>query len=128
MASTTKKAVKSQVKEAVKKKIEDTPVFVIKSTLDPEHLKEIEVQGRDLENAKLRMAVEEQALQNMVLSAQLLQNKIEKQKQLVSSTANIYENVKNKFDAYKKGIWPLYGLKENEGMGYDPLTGEIKRA
>jgi hypothetical protein len=33
----------------------------------------------------------------------------------------------NLFVTAKKEIWPQYNLKENEGLGYDPLTGKIIR-
>ena len=112
--ATTKRERKIEVKEPEKKEY-----------LEHDHLKNLEVISRDVENAKLSMAVEEQSLANMELEKKLLDVKIEKQKILVASKAQRYETMKQKYVSYKKEIWPLYGLKENEPMGYDPLSGRI---
>lgn len=98
-----------------------------KEFLEPGHLMQVEVLSRDIENAKLYMALEEQSLSNMLLSLEILQTKIEKQRLLVSSKGQKYEACKNKFVNFKKEIWPQYGLNENEGLGYDPISGQIKR-
>ncbi len=115
---------KPEVTKELPKEVQDGQA---KEYLDAEHLKNLEIMARDLENAKLTMAVEEQNLQNLLLSLELLHNKIEKQKQAVSVKASKYESVKVRFSSFKKNIWPLYGLKEDEGMGYDPVSGLIKR-
>lgn len=132
MATTTRKSKKSEkvveTKKAVEGKIEnEAPRQAVKTILTAPHLKDLEVFGRDAENAKLRMAVEEQSLQNMVLKLELLQSKIEKQKSLVASADQRYRNTVEKFDNFKKSIWPEYGLSISEPMGYDPISGEIKK-
>jgi hypothetical protein len=99
----------------------------IKDTLSHEHLKYLEVFSRDTENAKLSMALEEQSLRNMLLSLELLQIKIEKQRILLASKDQKYKISVEKFTNYKKEIWPDYGLNISEPMGYDPISGEIKR-
>lgn len=95
--------------------------------LHPSHLLLLEVSQRDIENAKLRMATEEQALRNMILEGQLLNIKIEKQKQLLQSLSRAFESEKEKFTSHKKDIWPQYGFKEDEGLGYDSISGKIVR-
>lgn len=130
MATTTRKKKEKivvEVKEGVK--LPPLPVEdeVVKETLEPEHLKNLEVFSRDIENASLSMAVSEQELQNMILSLENLQLKIEKQKIVVANRGQKYEVAKQKYTNYKKQIWPQYGLKETESMSYDIHTGEIKR-
>jgi hypothetical protein len=98
-----------------------------KDFLDPDHLRSLEVISRDIENAKLTMALEEQALANMTLQLEILQNKIEKQKLFVSSKAQKFELAKQKYVNFKKDIWPMYGLSESQPLAYDPLSGKIQR-
>ena len=114
--ATTRKRTASKKKEA---KVE-TPLC-----LSPEHLRTIEVTERDIQIAKLEMGSEEQSYNNLVLSLRLLENKIEKQKEVVSSKAWKYENSKKRYESMKKEIWPQYGLEESAGLGYNPDTGEI---
>lgn len=99
----------------------------IKTHLDQGHLLQLETITRDIENAKLLMALEEQSLKNMLLEKMILDNKIEKQKMLLKDKGNYYENLKKGFVNFQKEIWPQYGFSENEGMGYDPISGELKR-
>lgn len=122
MATTTRKKSERVTKQAAQAEIE-TPKE--KEFLDADHLRYLETISRDVENAKLSMAVEEQALVNLELNFKLLQVTIEKQKSLVASKAQKYETAKLKYTNYKRDIWPLYGLKENEAMGYDPISGKI---
>lgn len=117
---------KTKTKKAVEK-VEEKIDVIIPESLHPDHLLKIETSQRDIENAKLLMAVEEQTLRNLHLEFELLKNKIEKQSQLVSHCSQKYELQKTKFFNYKKEIWPLYGLSINEGLSYDPITGLIKR-
>lgn len=125
--ATTRKRPESKIKMI--KEVEVIPPVreVEINFLMPEDLKCLEVFGRDVENAKLLMALEEQSLANMLLQFELLQNKIEKQRILVSTKAKNYQNSAEKFIAYKKEIWPKYGLAEQQQMGYDPISGEIKK-
>jgi hypothetical protein len=99
----------------------------IPEVLAPDHLLLLETISRDVENSKLSMALEEQALSNMQLQLNLLYDKIEKQKAVVISKAQKYEKTKQQYISLKKDIFPLYGFKENEGMGYDPVSGKIVR-
>lgn len=94
-------------------------------TLSSSHLLALETLSRDMEMCKLRVSVEEQSLRNLVLELQLLSNKIDKQKLAVNNKAQEYEALKRKFQNYKKELWPQYGFSENDGLGYDPVTGKI---
>lgn len=121
MATTTRK--KEEKKAIIKKEIEPS----IKDTLSPDHLMSLETISRDVENSRLVMAIEEQSLANMELQLKLLSSNIEKQRQLVSSKAQKYEAMKQKYISFKKDIWPSYGFKENEPLSYNPLSGQIVR-
>ena len=134
MATTARK--KKEVKVALKEGIKLPPLPMeeeeevdpkSKEFLDPSHLMQVEVMGRDIINAELNMALEEQHLSNMLLSLELLQIKIEKQRILLASKDQKYKISVEKFTNYKKEIWPEYGLNISEPMGYDPISGEIKR-
>ena len=128
MATTTRKRERVKpVKEELKKEDLETtvPMTEVKEVLEADHLRMVEVFGLEIENAKLQMALEEQALVNLQLSLENLQSKIESQKVLVNNRAQKYELAKQKFTNYKKQIWPLYGLHENEPMSYDRSSGKI---
>lgn len=131
MATTTRKKELRKPKTEVTKQKEnvETPAEIPseKDFLNPEHLRMLEVISRDIENAKLTMALEEQALVNMTLQLEILQNKIEKQKLFVSSKAQRFELAKQKYISFKKDIWPMYGLDESKPMAYDPSSGKIQR-
>lgn len=129
MASTSKIKRKLNTESKVETKVEEIKEVkpIAKDTLSPDHLKYLEVFSRDTENAKLSMALEEQSLRNMLLSLELLQIKIEKQRVLLASKDQKYKISVEKFTNYKKEIWPEYGLNISEPMGYDPISGEIKR-
>lgn len=100
----------------------------IKNFLAPEHLLQIEVGQRDIENSRLLMAVEEQSLKNMTLELEILTQKIEKQKIVLRQRQFAYDNMVKQFRKLKGDLWPVYGLKDEEGMGYNPTTGEIVRS
>ena len=129
MASTSKIKRKLKTESKVETPLQEVKEVkpVIKDTLSHEHLKYLEIFSRDTENAKLSMALEEQSLRNMLLSLELLQIKIEKQRILLASKDQKYKISVEKFTNYKKEIWPEYGLNISEPMGYDPISGEIKR-
>jgi hypothetical protein len=93
--------------------------------LAPEHLLILEVGQREIENARLKMALEEQNLRGYILEQHLLANKIEKQKQVVQSLSKAYEAEKEKFITQQKNIWPMYGLELDKGLGYDSISGKI---
>lgn len=117
--ATTRKRTASKKKEMVVKEVENPTV------LSPEHLRVIEVSERDIRIAQLEMSTEEQSYNNMVLSLRLLENKIEKQKEVLSAKAHKYETSKKRYMDIKKEIWPQYGLEASAGLGYNPDTGEI---
>jgi hypothetical protein len=134
MASTSNSSRKSKVKKSVSGKVKEqddikeaneVPEFPM--YLDPSHLLQIETTVRDIENAKLYMHVEEQALKNMVLEKILLDQKIEKQKMLVQDKSDQYTKLKLSFENVKKDLFKVYGFKEGAGMGYNPVTGEIHK-
>jgi hypothetical protein len=123
MATTRKPRPKKQKEEETlkTKKVEEK----FPETLSPQHLLSLETLSRDLENSKLLMALEEQSLVNMELKMRILNDNIIKQRLVVKDKAERYEGEKKKYTSYKKEIWPLYGFNENEGLGYEPLTGNI---
>lgn len=129
MASTSKIKRKLKTESKVETPLQEVKEVkpVIKDTLSHEHLKYLEVFSRDTENAKLSMALEEQSLRNMLLSLELLQIKIEKQRILLASKDQKYKISVEKFTNYKKEIWPEYGLNISDPMGYDSISGELKR-
>jgi len=124
--ATTKRERKAKVKQ---EEIETPPPIpeAPKDMLLPDHLLKLEVISRDIQIAQLSMAGEEQSLANMLLSLENLQSKIERQRLIVSTKAQKYEDMKKKFTAYKKEIWPEYGIELDKPLPYDPNTGEIKR-
>lgn len=92
--------------------------------LSPAHLLEIETLQRDVQNAKLLMALEEQSLQNMILTESLLKLKIEKQKTLVQFKAKEHELAKEKYNSLKASMFTEYNLT-GDNFGYDTKTGKI---
>jgi hypothetical protein len=114
-------------RESTRKKKVGEVAEEVKSHLHHDHLRVLEVTDRDIQIARLEMATEEQSLHNLVLSLRLLESKIEKQKEVLSSKAQKYEQAKKKYVALKQEIWPQYGLAEGEGLGFNPDTGEIVR-
>jgi len=128
MASTSTKREKKLVsKELVEQMqlIEEPAQPERKEFLHPDHLRQLETLDRDVEIAKLQMAVEEQSLRNMVLEHNLLLSKIEKQKLALMEKAKSYDTIKAGFTNFKKDLWPQYGFNEADGLGYNPNTGKI---
>lgn len=124
MATTARKREKKSVKEVVEK-LPPIPQEESLEFLLPDHFRLIETGQRDIENAQLRCAVEEQSLQNMILELKFLQAKIEQQKSLVAQKAAKFEAEKRKFENLKKEIFPMYGYKEGEAFSYDAESGKI---
>jgi len=122
MASTTRKQVFAGKKGVKENSPEEFP-----TVLSQEHLKQLEITIRDIENAKLTVAIEEQSLRNMMLEQQLLEQKVQKQKQTLQQRAVFYDTISSQFKQIKSELWPQYGFSQTEGLGYDPATGEIKR-
>jgi hypothetical protein len=127
-----KKTAKKVPKKRSSKKVEaSAPVDEpkkIRDTLTSGHLLQLETIGRDIENAKLLMNVEEQALANMKLNLRILETNIEKQALVVNERSQRYKLLQDRFVLVKKEIWEEYGIKENDGLGYNPKTGEIARS
>lgn len=95
--------------------------------LNHTHLLQLETIGRDVEKFRLLMNVEEQNLRNLVLERQILDAKIEKLKIVLNERARDYAQAVEGFKRFKAELWPQYGLKEADGLGYNPMTGEIVR-
>jgi len=129
MATTSRRQKKDKTVKLVEEiKSEIVQVAVEKKNqLMMEHLKDLEVMSRDIKNAKLTMAVEEQSLQNLVLNLELLKNKIEKQQAVVVASSGKYETMKLKFSNLRSVIIKEYGLDEKKEFGYDPISGELKQ-
>lgn len=122
MATTTRKNKAEKIKTEEKTKVLVNPNF-----LTPDHLMMLEVNLKEVENAKLGMSIQEQVLQNLILSLENLQHKIEKQRIVLQQAATKYESSKKKSSSMRAEIWPLYGFGLNDLLSYDALTGEIKR-
>lgn len=116
---TTKKNIKNVVKKEDKKEV--------LGILEMQDLRQLENLSKDVVNSKLEMNLEEQSQKNMTLELLLLQQKIEKQRELVSVKAERFEAKKKQYQEFKNLIGPKYGLKDGEPLGYNPDTGEIVR-
>lgn len=128
MATTSKPRKKRKVaKKVTKNVIKKTTSKKILDHLELEDLRQLENLSKDVHASRLEMNVEEQSLRNMSLEYQLMEHKIAKQKQAVSQKALMFEQRKEKYRTYKESISPKYGLKNGEGLGYDPDTGKIVR-
>lgn len=123
--ATTSRRKKNAQGHNTEEKVQQEVVLKDKKFLEAPHLLQIETSGRDVENKKLLMAVEEQNLKNLLLERQLLDAKIEKLKIVLNERAKDYSMEVEKFKQLKRSLWAMYGFKEDEGMGYNPLTGEL---
>lgn len=103
-----------------KKKIADSE----EKYLSMDHLMQLETVSRDVENSKLNMALEEQNLQNMILTEVILKSRIERQKQLLQSKSKEYEIAKEKYQKLKLSMFQEYNL-EGDNFGYDTKNGLI---
>lgn len=126
MAVVKKKKIKEEKKPLEVVEVVEQEVKVPEE-LHRDHLLALETMGRDIENARIMVLMEEQNYSNMQLRLKILSDTMEKQKILVNEKVQKYENTKIKYVQFKKDIWHQYGFKENESMGYDPLTGKIVR-
>jgi hypothetical protein len=126
MAVVKKKKIKEEKKPVEVVEVVEQEVKVPEE-LHRDHLLALETMGRDIENARIMVLMEEQNYANMQLRLKILSDTIEKQNILVNEKVQKYENTKTKYTQFKKDIWHQYGFKENESMGYDPLTGKIVR-
>lgn len=124
------KELKTKKREEVKLPeipVEELPKEKIPDNLNPQHLRAIEISQYEVENARLLKNVEEQNLANLRLSLEILQSKIEKQVSVVSDKTAKYELAVLRSTNLRKTIWPIYGLRIDQSMSYDPETGEIIR-
>lgn len=126
MATTTKKRKKKVIKKTVSKK-KGIKKVGLKTHLEERDLVQLENLSRDVTIDQKDMLIEEQYLRNMSLEFKLLEIKIGQQRELLKSRAERYENTKKKYTEFKKQIFPKYGLSENDGLGYNPETGEIHK-
>lgn len=118
--ATTNRRKKTEVKEEIKQ-------IEVPKVLHADHLRQLEVVSRDVENARLLMSIEEQSLKNITLELELMKIKLDRQKQNLGQAASNYNNSVLAFKKLKSDMWPLYGLKLEDGLGYDPNTGEISK-
>jgi len=115
-----------EVVEAPKKEVEEKADAKFLSSGD---LLKCETLSRDVENSKLLMFVEEQALRNLILEYKLLENKIQKQKELLGQKANEHDLVKKRYNQYMSSMWTQYGIDTaDKSLGYNPETGEIVKS
>jgi hypothetical protein len=84
----------------------------------------VQVSPLEVQNAKLLMAIEEQALKNMVLELEMLSLKIDKQKARVGTLANKYESAKAIYTGTMSDIMKNHGLPSDK-FSYNTNTGEI---
>jgi 2-polyprenyl-6-methoxyphenol hydroxylase-like FAD-dependent oxidoreductase len=105
MATTTRKK-----KKAVEEKI-----------LSPDEHRAVEKMPLVIENAKLLMALEEQALKNMLLELRLLEQKIEKQKIIVSERHSRYNSEKERYGLVIGDIMKSHKL-DSEKFSYNNDT------
>jgi hypothetical protein len=127
MATTTRR---KRAKEIVEKMIVEELIPLkeeAKSHFLPDHFRQLEVLVRNIEIAKKDMALEEQRLANMKLELKLLEHDIEKKILIVKQKATEYQASLERFGNFRKEVYPEYGISENESIGYDTNTGEIKR-
>lgn len=127
MATTTRKNKLDKIKVEKIKTEEKDKVLINPNFLTPDHLMMLEVNLKEVENSKLSMSIQEQVLQNLILSLENLQHKIEKQRVVLQQAAMKYESSKKKSSSLRADIWPIYGFGLDDLLSYDPITGEIKR-
>jgi hypothetical protein len=101
--------------------VQQEPVSKI-LTID-ERLK-VETMPLTIENAKLKMAVEEQLLKNMILEYKLMEAQIERQRRVVGEYHHKYNQEKTLYTSTISDIMKNHNL-ENDKFGYNPNTGEI---
>lgn len=121
MATTTR--AKRQTKQ--KAPIKEVAQAPTEKFLSVGELLALETKGRDLENAKLRTAIEEQALRNMTLEHVIMGENIKKQNALLHERHREYETIKSGFRSLKAEIMKAHGLEGKAEFGYDVLSGKI---
>ncbi len=123
MAKSKTKAAKTE--EAVKPEPIAAEVAVV-DHLHPDHLRSLEVSERDVQNAKLLMAVEEQHLKNLMLQSKIAELEIEKQKLRLEAISQKFEIEKKKYHNIKNDIFVAYPVLQNQkSLSYDSITGKI---
>lgn len=121
---TRKKTTKKQGKSKAKvKKPEKAP---IPEFLSPDHLRQVEVLGAEVENVKLKMHVREQAVANLRLRMTILKHELELALKFVNDTDKEYNNKKKVRTQLINDFKNLYKIKD-ESFAYDPDNGRIVR-
>ena len=98
----------------------------VKNFLSADDFRLVETVYRDVDNYKLKIHVEEQALKNMYLELAILDLKIVKQRMTVKHASDSYENKKESYKKMVLGMIKKYNIDDNDRFSYDPETGEIK--
>ena len=128
MATTSKPRKNKKIVKKTSKKVSVKPnEKEVLGILEHQDLRQLENLSKDVLNCKLDMNLEEQSQKNMTLEMLLMQQKIEKQRELVVIKSERFEAKKRQYQDFKKEISPKYGLAEDEVLGYNPDTGEIVR-
>ena len=103
------------------KKEEETKTNLI---LEPSDHRTLLIAPKDLENARLLLAVEEQNLRNIKLEIDLLVLKHEKQKAQVAKLDQEYKLELQRYNKTVEEISSKYGIK-GEKISYDNDSGTI---
>ena len=93
--------------------------------LTPDHLRQVEVLGLEVENTRLRMLVEEQALRNIHLEQDILKNRAEKQQAETLKRQTEYVHLRSRRSSFIVDLGEIYNFKGK--LAYDSDTGEIIR-
>ncbi len=101
---------------------EEAPV--VSNFLSADERLKVETMPLSIENAKLRMSVEEQLLKNMILEFKLLEAQIERQKQIVTECHSRYNQEKKVYSATIGEIMKNHNLT-SEKFSFNPDTNEI---
>lgn len=123
-----KKKSKSLVLSKAKKPTGIEPI-IEKDNLDylsGDHLRQIELSSSSVDNAKLKMHVQEQALVNARLRLTILNHEIELASKFAKDADNAYNNKKKARNILMISLTALYKI-EGGTFGYDPDTGKIVR-
>jgi len=98
-----------------------------KSFLNASDLLVCETMSRDVLLKKVETGNEELHLTNMILEFKNLEHRIIRQKEKIAAKAREYENMKGLYITTMTEVWSKYGVEYKDGIGYDNLTGEIKK-
>lgn len=108
-------------KVSKRQQTEEVPTTKVLSV--DERLK-VETMPLSIENAKLKMSVEEQLLKNMILEHKLMEAQIERQRRVVAECNHRYNQEKAIYSSAMGDIMKNHEL-ESDKFSYNPNTGEI---